>query len=92
MDDEASYVRTRIEGCGTLSFNWKVSSETFYDYLYLIIDGEIVSGITGESDWSTKTITLGKGAHIVNWVYVKDYSVSEGKDAGWLDNVSWVRN
>ncbi|CAM5224738.1 hypothetical protein [Alishewanella longhuensis] len=29
------------------------------------------------------------GTHRLEWRYSKDFSVSEGEDSGWLDNVNW---
>ena len=28
-------------------------------------------------------------SHVLEWRYFKDYSISEGDDAGWVDLVEW---
>ena len=35
-----SGIETEITGPATLRFNWKVSSEDYYDWLYLLIDND----------------------------------------------------
>ncbi len=42
-NDEASTLGLTIEGPATGSFWWKVSSEKESDFLYLVIDGEVVA-------------------------------------------------
>ena len=41
LENEESWMRTTIDGTGTLSFQWKVSSEQNYDFLEFYIDGEL---------------------------------------------------
>ncbi len=79
----------------TLSFDWKVSSETDYDHLYYCIDNpsctydtDYESRISGEVDWTTVVKTLSSGMHTITWKYEKDSSSSAGSDQGWIDNVS----
>ncbi len=62
-----------------------------YDYYDLLIDGKLANYISGEIDWTTETVILGKGRHAITWSYTKDEFVSEGIDAAWLDKVTWKR-
>ena len=85
---------TSITGAGTLSFWWKVSSESGYDYLAFYID--VVPGpsnytfrISGNVDWQFKSILLGSGSHTLIWRYFKDSSDSRGSDIGWVDEVQF---
>ncbi|MFH1477739.1 MAG: M4 family metallopeptidase [Verrucomicrobiota bacterium] len=87
---EQSYLQTIVTGPGTLSFWWKVSSETGYDYLRFLIDGQETNAISGETDWALYSVALGSGTHTNTWKYTKDTSVSNGQDAGWVDEVSWA--
>ncbi|MDP2991064.1 MAG: M4 family metallopeptidase, partial [Kiritimatiellota bacterium] len=87
---EQSRLQTTVTGPGTLSFWWKVSSETGYDYLRFLINGQEQAKISGETDWALYSVYLGSGTHSNNWNYTKDESVSTGQDAGWVDQVSWV--
>ena len=69
-------------------FDWKVCSEEDYDFLELWVDNVKKSGISGDVDWTRKSITLnGEGDHVIEWRFNKDYSFSVGQDAGWIDNI-----
>ena len=83
---------TTVSGTGTLSFWWKVSSETGYDTLTVSVDGEDVAVIFGEQKWERVSIPVkGAGAHTVVWTFMRDTSVSRGFDCGWVDGVAWTQ-
>ncbi len=82
-------MQTTISGAGTVRFYWKVSSEGGYDYLEFYIDGSLQDRISGTEDWHLMAYALSLGSHTLEWRYVKDYSVSEGDDCGWVDKVEW---
>ena len=83
---------TTLSGTGTLSFWWKVSSETGYDTLTVSVDGEDVAVIFGEQEWERVSIPVkGAGAHTVVWTFRRDTSVSRGFDCGWVDGVAWTQ-
>jgi hypothetical protein len=89
---QSSYIETSITGPGTLSFYWKVSSESGFDYLRFLFDGvEQTGAISGESGWMQKVYTIASGVHTLRWAYDKDGSVSRGSDAGWLDSVTFIQ-
>lgn len=85
--NQESSLETTVTGPCSLSFYWKVSSESGYDYLRVKIDGVEQDKISGSSEWAKKTLQIGAGSHTVSWIYTKDYSVSSGQDAGWIDKV-----
>jgi subtilase family serine protease/methionine-rich copper-binding protein CopC len=89
-NDQYSWIRTVIDGPGIFSFYWKVSSEFNFDYLEFYIDGALINQISGEKPWTQKTYNIPDGQHTLLWVYSKDYSISTGSDAGWMDNVVWT--
>jgi len=80
---------TRIDlvnpGSGTLTFYWRVSSESGYDYLQFYINDILQEEISGIGSWIYRTYAI-SGGDTVYWIYVKDSSVSEGSDTGWLDS------
>lgn len=84
-DAEAAEVYLSIEGPIKGSFWWKVSSEEDFDFLYIMVDGEILGEISGEVDWQKVEIELGAGLHDVSWIYEKDDEGSGGQDKAWLD-------
>ena len=89
-DSESSTIRTIVEGPGHLTFDWKVSSQLYGDYLTFRIDGSQQDAISGEVDWQSCAYDLASGRHTLEWTYAKDASVSGGADAAWLDQVSYV--
>jgi hypothetical protein len=90
LDDQSSLIRTTVSGAGTVSFFWKVSSEAGYDLLEFFIDGVLQDQISGVVDWHQMMYTItDPGPHILEWRYVKDYSVSGGDDSGWIDLMEW---
>ena len=90
-DDGATTLATTTHGKGTLSFRWRTSSEDYYDWLRLRIDGNEVASISGERAWEEFTHTIvTDGSHTVEWAYTKDGSVSDGEDSGWIDDVVWT--
>lgn len=85
--EEYSGMEFTVNGPAKLSFHWKVSSEEFYDYLVLAVDGHVKAYITGEVDWTEVIEHLGPGYHDVDVYYMKDEDVVKGEDAGWVDQI-----
>ncbi len=73
---------------GSVTFNYKVSSESNYDYLRFYVDGVQKGAWCGEVGWSPASYPVTAGAHTFEWVYSKDGSVSSGSDKAWVDNVA----
>jgi len=90
LDAQSSTLMTQVSGTGTLSFNWKISSEAGFDFLIVYLDGQEVSRISGVTAWQARAISVPVGIHNVSWKYVKDGSISNGLDAGWVSQVSWL--
>jgi len=90
-DNQESWLETTItNGPGTLSFWWKVDSESGYDLLLFELDGNEQEFISGQVDWDQKLCTIPPGTHVVRWRYSKDGSVSSGADHAWVDEVSFT--
>ncbi len=80
-----------FQGAGTISFWWKVSSESRGDYLYFYLDGKQKASLSGERDWEQKSWEVsGSGEHILRWEYIKNYWKSSGSDCGWVDEIVWT--
>lgn len=88
-DNQQSTLAAFVEGPGTLTFWWKVSSD-YYDMLRFYVGDEERDVISSETDWSQRTVYLGAGPQTLRWVYAKNESASLGQDAGWLDQVSFT--
>lgn len=89
---QSSSLSTMVTGPGQLSFDWKVSSEADYDYLTVSLDGGMQYRISGESAWISSVLDVPSGNHTVKWEYSKDEFVSDGEDAGWVDNVKFAHS
>ena len=83
---------------GNVTFARRVSSESNWDCLRFLVDGEQKSiggacasiggiGTSGEVAWGGFSVPVTAGAHTLIWSYEKDSSVSIGADAAWIDRV-----
>ena len=89
--NQSSYFGTYVDGPGTLSFWWKVSSQNFGDFLRFYIDNtERVTAISGERDWVKVNVFLDKGRHFPLWVYEMNASTTAGANAGWVDGITFT--
>lgn len=85
-DGQNSAFNTTVAGPANIDWAWKVSSART-DSLRVRVDGTNYASISGEVDWTTKTLQLGSGNHVVQWQYIKDSSGKSGQDCGWVDHV-----
>ena len=86
-----SWTELSFKGCGHLSFEWKVSSESGYDKLKFSVDGAFREELSGETGWRTVSADIdGEDLHVARWEYVKDVGASAGADCGWVRNVRWT--
>jgi alpha-tubulin suppressor-like RCC1 family protein len=87
---QQSTVQTPVDGPGTLSFWWKVSSQTNNDYVNFSVDGLEQLRISGTVNWQQVIYSVAHGSHTLTWSYSKNATVNSGSDAAWLDQVSFV--
>ena len=91
--NQQSWMQTTVRGKGTVTFYWKVSSESNYDFLEFYVDGSLRYKISGSVNWQQKTYTFfTSGSHMLEWRYVKDGGTNSGSDCGWVDKLEWVPN
>lgn len=88
--NETNWIQTLVTGPGTLTFWWKVSTETNCDYAHFYVNGAELARRSGEADWSQARISLGSGPQRLRWDYARDAAGSMGQNALWLDQVSFV--
>ena len=86
-DNQVTWMSTSVNGPQTVSFYWKVDSESDYDHLRFYIDGEEQDSISGSTSWMQAIFSIDPGLHTLLWEYTKDSSVSRGSDCGWVDKV-----
>ncbi len=88
------FVALQIQSPGNVGFFRRVSCEPDannhnYDYLAFYIDGNEKQRWDGFLNWAETFYQVGTGYHTFKWNYHKDYSVSSGQDAAWIDMVSF---
>ncbi len=75
------------------TFQYRVSSESSFDYLVFCIDNTGCSRSSGYTNrWSgstsgTQTFSFPASAQTLTWKYTKDGSVNSGSDTAWVDNI-----
>lgn len=74
-------------GGANLSFHYKVSSESGWDFLRFYIDGIQQGEWSGDVNWTQFSAPLTAGAHTLTWTYSKDSSSTSGDDKAYLDNI-----
>jgi|GEM_PF-861530 len=79
---------TRTAVGGPMSFWYRVSSESGYDWFNFYVDGVQMVHRSGNVAWTMYSYTLPAGTHTLKWEYVKDASVSGGSDAVWIDDLT----
>ena len=72
----------------SISFYYKVSSETNYDKFHFYIDNSDLVIESGEVAWTRAAFLVPAGSHTLKFAYAKDYSVSRNSDCAWIDNVT----
>ncbi len=85
--DQNNYLSLQFEVLGedSLSFWYKVSSETGYDLLKFYIDDVELSSWSGEVSWARASYFVTAGIHTFKWTYSKDESLTSGNDCAWVD-------
>ena len=89
-DYRYSWLQTTVNGPGVLAFDWQVSSQANHDYLQVWVNGLLHDQISGSTARERHSLTLGPGAHLIQWQYVKDGSLSSFSDCGFLDKVAFT--
>jgi len=76
-----------VSSAGNLSFWYKVSSESNYDFLRFYVDGVKQGEWSGSAGWAEASYPLTSGSHTLAWTYSKDSSWANGSDCAWLDHI-----
>jgi len=81
--------KTTTQKTTICSFDYKVSTEENFDWLLVILDGQLVNRFSGISSWtSSKFYIDGAGSHEIKFIYFRDHADSGGTNQCWIDNVS----
>jgi hypothetical protein len=72
----------------SVSFWYKVSSESNYDKIHFYIDGVEKLVNSGVVDWTRVAYPVSAGNHVLKFTYSKDGSVSSNSDCAWVDEIT----
>ena len=92
-DGQNTRLETYVTGPGTVSFWWKVSSEPTNDQFRFYIGDAEQARITGEVDWQFRSFSVPSGSSVLlKWRYSKSNGGNGGLDAGFVDQIQYIRN
>jgi len=80
-------ITVNVAQADSISFWYKVSSESNYDKFHFYIDDEEMLVNSGEVSWTRAAYAVSAGNHTFRFSYSKDVSVSSGSDCAWIDDV-----
>ncbi len=80
-------ISVNVAAADSVSFYYRVSSESNYDKFHFLIDDVSQMNASGEVEWTRAAFPLTAGSHTLTFRYAKDYSVSNGSDCAWVDNL-----
>jgi hypothetical protein len=85
---QESWMETAVNGPGSLTFWWKVSSLTNQNTIRLNLNGvEQSYRISGEVDWQQQSFYLGAGTNTFRWRFVRNNYDPLIDNVGWVDQV-----
>ena len=86
----AARISSARRTCGGKSGRARASSATT-NYLQFYINNQLVSQISGNTDWNQYVGFIGTSNQVtLKWVYTKNSAAVSGSDAGWVDQVNWI--
>ena len=90
QDSTTTCMQKLIESNGTLTFDYRISTEDIYDEFRFYLDSTSASTFadSGVKDyWTESTHNISTAPTTVQWCYVKDISDADGDDKVWVDNI-----
>lgn len=91
-DGQQSTLTTLIEGPGSITFDYLVSTEKDHDTFSFKWQGSTFLTTSGlQPDWKTYSLGLEEGSNRLEWIFEKDASISYGSDRVWVDNLRFDR-
>lgn len=85
-----TWMQTAVSGPGALSFWWKASSHTNFDFARLLIDGTEANRISGETDWDPQVYNLPTGSHTLLWTFTNIAGFFSLTNGAWVDEVKFA--
>jgi hypothetical protein len=81
--------KTTTQQFTVCSFDYKTSTEENFDWLFVVLDGQLIDRFSGTNAWTTRQFYIeGAGSHEIKFIYFRDHADSGGTDQCWIDNVA----
>ena len=88
--NEASVVRTTVEGPGTFAWSWRIDAAGNAG-VDVLLDGEWLEDFAPGSEWTRETLNIaGEGRHTVRFEFWNAGSSATYGDCAYLDRVAWT--
>lgn len=87
----STYIQSSVTvptGGAYLTWRYWLDAEEGYDYAYLTVGGVVKWRAYRTTGWENARLWLPAGTYTLRWTYLKDSSVSVGRDAFGIDEVS----
>lgn len=85
---------TQLDGffpaAGAITFWRATSTERGFDFLRFSIDGVEQAAWSGDTALNRVSFPVSAGAHVFEWRYTKDSSISSGADTVYIDDVELI--
>ncbi|MCO6438228.1 MAG: ankyrin repeat domain-containing protein [Phycisphaerae bacterium] len=85
-NDQNTWLSQWVEA-DQVSFWYRVSTESGYDFFQFYVDGESRVRASGNVNWTSFSTALSPGPHLLLWEYAKDGSATGGSDTVWVDDI-----
>ena len=82
-------INLNVKEDGIITFARKISTEENSDFLRFYIGTVLQGEWSGNLDWKEVTFPVEAGSRTFRWTYSKDAFGTEGKDAVWIDNITF---
>ncbi len=79
-----------VTGPGTVSFWWRMASPSFNSQLYCYRNDSYEGSLSGDANWTNKTVTLIEGRNVIRIQYYKYSSSISGAEAGYVDQITFT--
>ncbi len=87
--NQETWMQTTVTRATNVSFWWKVSSQTNFDFLEFYTNGTLAARISGEVNWRSNFFNLASAPTTLLWRYVMTNGIytTLGQEVGWVDQV-----
>ena len=95
VSGQESWIETKINGSGTLTFRWKVMGgqyrNTPFAYAKVVVDDTEVASEYLTDGWEEVVYEItGNKEHTIRWTYLRTSTRAADGDCAWIDAVVWT--